>query len=338
MNTTSRSARRDTRMLGGRRARRGFALLAVMLIAMVGAVLALAASTMASSNVQIQASSDRAGALDDAALSGLEEARSRLNARLDTVPLEGYATLESNVSVAGPNNIRRSVWVSRLGNADSLGNTGEFGVQAELVSKAEDATGNVAIRRSQMYQESFARYASFTDIGKNTAGQRLWWALGAQAQGPVHSNDTIYVWNGANPTPQATFHEQVTTARIVLNKTFAEYRKGQPLERISRIPMPTTADLDILKTIATRAGYVFTPAVTAGDSAQVSMRIEFLAIDADGDGNTTGPDDGYFRVYRQRAGGTFPAGYAMARPPVPPVGAPVHAGRSVIVGQYSLLA
>ncbi len=308
------------------RSRRGFALLTVMLIAIVGAVLALAASTMASSSVLIQASSDRAGALDDAALSGLEEARSKLNARLDTVPLNSYKTMESNATVAGLNGITRSVWVSRLGNADSLRNTGEFGVQAEIVSRATDASGNVAIRRSQMYQESFARYASFTDIGKNTAGQRLWWALGAQAAGPVHSNDTIYVWNGTTPSPQAIFHEDVTSARIVLNKSFAQYRKGAPKELVSRIPMPTTADLDVLKNIASRAGYVFTPLVTSGDSALTSMRIEFLAIDADGDGNTTGPNDGYFRVYRQRAGGTFPVGYAIARTPAPPAGAEVHAG------------
>lgn len=320
--TSRRNTSRRTTVQRLAGTRRGFALLTVLLIAIVGAVLALASGMLAMSNVLIQASSDRAAAVDDAALSGLEEERSRLNARLDTVPLNGYGTVESGVLVPNSGGIRRSTWISRLGNSDSLSNTGEFGVQAEVVSKAYDPSGNVAIRRVQMYQESFARYASFTDIAKATNGATLWWALGAQAQGPVHSNDTIYVWNGT-PSPQAIFHDKVTTARIVLNKTSAEFRKGPPLEKIAKIPLPTSADLNILKTIASRAGYVFTPDVVTGDSALATMRIEFLAIDSDGDGNNTGPNDGYFRVYKLNVNPPYGYGYAMARTPAPPAaGAP----------------
>lgn len=313
-----RASRRRARRAQRRslRGRRGFALLTVLLISIVGAVIALASGMLAMSNQLIQASSDRAAAVDDAALSGLEVERSRMNAKLDTVPLNGYRTVESEVSV-GSTGITRSTWISRLGNSDSLATTGEFGVQAEVVSKATDPSGHVAIRRMEMYQESFARYASFTDQGKSTNGSTLWWALGAQAQGPVHSNDTIFVWNGT-PSPQAIFFDKVTTAKVVLNKTSAEFRKGQPGERVARIPMPTSADLDILKNIASGAGYVFTPDVTTGDSALATMRIEFLAIDTDGDGNTTGPNDGFFRVYKLRNNPPYGWGYAMARPPAPP--------------------
>lgn len=313
------SNHRKRRVAG--RARKGFALLTVLLIAIVGAVLALASGMMASSNVLVQASSDRAIIVDDVSLSGLESERSRLNARLDTVPLNGYTTIENGVSVPNTGGVKRYTYISRLGNSDSLSTTGEFGVQAEVVSKAVDKFGNVAIRRVEMYQESFARYASFTDIAKSTSGATLWWALGAQAQGPVHSNDTIYVWNGT-PQPQATFHDKVTTAAIVLNKSAADFRKGQPLEKIAKIPLPTNADLDILKGIANRAGYVFTPDIVTGDSALATMRIEFVAIDVNGDGNTTGADEGYFRVYKVRAtpsvSGWAGYGYAMARTPTPP--------------------
>jgi hypothetical protein len=305
---------------GGKR--KGFALLTVLLIAVVGSVIALASGMMAMSNVLVQGSSDRAAVVDDAALSGLEIERSRLNARLDTVPLNGFTTVENGALIANSGGVRRTTWISRLGNSDSLASTGEYGVQAEVVSRAVDAAGNVAIRRVEMYQESFARYASFTDIGRSTNGSLLYWALGAQAQGPVHSNDTIWVWNGT-PTPQAIFHDKVTTARIVANKSAAEFRKGQPSEQIARIPLPTNADLDILKNIASRAGYVFTPDVVTGDSALATMRIEFVAIDVNGDGNTTGADEGFFRVYKLRAASApFPAqwggwGYAMARTPTP---------------------
>ncbi|MEP6779228.1 MAG: hypothetical protein ABJC26_05005, partial [Gemmatimonadaceae bacterium] len=296
--------------------RKGFALLTVLLVAVVGAVIALASGMLAMSNVLVAASSDRAAMVDDAALSGLENERSRMNAKLDTVPLNGYKTVESNFVIPNTGGVKRTTWISRLGNSDSLSTTGEFGVQAEVVSQAVDPAGNIAIRRVQMYQESFARYASFTDIGKSTNGSTLWWALGAQALGPVHSNDTIFVWNGT-PQPQATFFDKVTTAKVVLNKPAASFRKGQPLERVARIPMPTSADLDVLKGIASRAGYVFTPDVVTGDSALATMRIEFVAIDVNGDGNTTGPDEGYFRVYKLRANPPYGYGYAMGRAPSP---------------------
>ena len=313
------------------KSRRGFALVAVLLIAMVAVVMALASAMMAMSGKIVQSGSDRAAAVDDAAISALEEERSRLNARLDTVPTDGFMAVASDQTISGTT-IKRSIWVSRLGNTDSLKNAGEFGVQAEIVARTHDSFGNVAIRRSELYQESFARYASFTDQARSTAGWILYWALGAQAQGPVHSNDTIYVWSGSTPSPQATFSDVVTTSRIVVNKTFAVFKKGPPTEKIAKIAMPTTADLNVLKGIAAKAGYVFTPNVTTGDSALATMRIEFVAIDADGDGNTTGPDDGYFKVYQLYPTLKYGAGFTLARPAVPPSaasGAPVPSGSSV---------
>ncbi len=38
-------------------------------------------------------------------------------------------------------NVKRTMWVSRLGISDSLQNGGESGVQAEIVAKAVDAFG-----------------------------------------------------------------------------------------------------------------------------------------------------------------------------------------------------
>ncbi len=187
------------------RPRRGMALLTVMLVAIVGGVIALASAMMVMSGTLVQAASDRASAVDDAALAGLEEARNRLNARLDSIPVTGYSTIESNASVANGFGVRRTTWVARIGNADSLANAGEFGVQGEIVSQAIDAGGNVAIRRSLVNQQSFARYAYFTDQSKNANGSILWFANGWTAQGPLHSNDSLYIYNG--PAPQAIFKD-----------------------------------------------------------------------------------------------------------------------------------
>ncbi len=295
-----------------------------MMVSVVGAVIALASAMMVMSGTLVQASSDRAAAVDDAALAGLEEARNRLNARLDSMPLTSFRTVESNAAIANSNGIKRSTWVARMGNPDSLANAGEFGVQGEIVSQAVDASGNVAIRRSLVSQQSFARYAYFTDQSKNANGSILWFANGWTAQGPLHSNDSLYIYNG--PAPQAIFKDVVTTAKGVYNKADGQFDKGPPQEFVAPIALPGTADLNTLRSIAARAGYVFTPSVVSGDSALSTMRIEFVAIDADGDGNTTGPDDGYFRVYRVRGNSAYGLDYAMARTPAVPAGSPVPSG------------
>lgn len=301
-----------------RRPRRGSALIAVLMLAVVAAGLALVASMMAASTTLIQNASDRGAALDDAALSGLEEARSRINAGLDSIPLTGHRTIEHDVAVSGSPGVRRSTWVARLGNPDSLSVVGEYGVQAEIVSRATDALGGVAIRRVEVFQESFARYASFSNIGRSTNGSALWWALGAQAMGPVHSNDTIRI---CCATPMNVFHDRVTTSRVVVGIGSAEFRMGPPQQGIAPIPMPSTGDFSALRAIANRAGYVFTPAWTTGDSALATMRIEFVAVDVNNDGDATDPAEGFFRVYRLRTGGgPWGAGYAVARTPAPPSG------------------
>jgi hypothetical protein len=310
------------------RPRRGFALLAVLLVAIVGATLALASAMMSMSNVLVQASSDRAATVDDAALSGLEIGRARLNARLDSVPVSGYRTIEAGVLVPdAPNGTRRWTWAARIGNADSLATTGEYGVQAEIVSRAADASGNSAVRRALVYQQSFARFAYFTDQGRNANGSILWFANGWTAQGPLHSNDTIYIHNSTYP--QAIFRDVVSTARVIVNRDRGWFQKPPPQERAARIELPTAADLNRLKAIAQRAGYVFTPSWVTGDSALVTMRIEFVAVDVNGDGDTTDPDEGFFRVYQLRSTGSYGAGYAMARLPAPPTsGVPLHSGAS----------
>lgn len=309
------------------RPRRGIALLTVLLVAVVGSVIALASAMLVMSGTLVNAGSERSAAVDDAALGGLEEARNRLNAKLDTIPLTGYKTVESEAAIANTNGVKRTTWIARIGNSDSLANAGEYGVQGEIVSKAVDLAGNVAIRRSLIMQQSFAKYAYFTDQSKLWDGSILWFANGWTAQGPLHSNDSLYIYSGT--PPQAIFKDVVSTAKGVYNKTKGQFDKGAPQENVAPIGMPGTADLNILKTIASNAGYMFTPSLVTGDSSLVTMRIEFLAIDADGDGNTTGPNDGYFRVYQVKAASTVGLEYAMARTSPPATGAPTPGGDGV---------
>jgi hypothetical protein len=289
----------------------------VLVVSVVAVTIALASSMLVMGNTLVQNASERSAIVDDAALSGLEEARNRLNARLDSVPVSGYGTIENGVLVPNTNGIRRSTWVARIGNSDSLANAGEYGVQAEIVSQATDAAGTTAVRRSLVYQTSFARYAFFADQGRLWDGTILRFANGWTASGPMHINEQITIATGT--FPQAIFRDVVTTATGVQNAAGAQWGKG-PARIVAPVTMPSTADLNIVRNIAMRAGYLFTPSLTVGDSANVTIRIEFVAVDADGDGNTTGPDDGFFRVYRLR-NTTRGEGYVGARTPTPPSGA-----------------
>lgn len=299
------------------RPRRGAALVTVLIVSVVAMTMALASSMLVMGSSLTQRASERAALVDDAASSGLEEARDLLNARRDSVPVTGVRTLENGVTLSGTN-ITRWTWVARIGNTDSLSNAGEFGVQAEIISRARDSSGVEAIRRALVYQQSFARYAYFTDVGTSASGGPLYFANGWTVSGPLHSNDWLYIASGA--PPQAIFKDVVTTARGVNNAGNAQWVKG-PAQIVSPIAMPGTADLTLLRNIAQRAGYLFTPSVVTGDSALVTMRIEFVAVDADGNGNTTGPDDGYFRVYQQTSDldptrkKNYTWGYAMGRVP-----------------------
>jgi Tfp pilus assembly protein PilX len=299
-----------------RRARDGYALMVVLLIMLVAGVVAMHAAILGMNTSLSQGSSDRASRLDDAALSGIEEVRARLNARLDSIPAIGYGTIEDGVPVPGLPGARRWTYAGRRGNTNNQPTTGEYGVMAHIISRVADVSGSQSIRRAEVYQESFARYADFTDQSRRADGAALYWAQGSVLAGPVHSNDTIRVWSGT-PWPQATFRAEVTTAMVVEGQPAAVFEKGPPQEGVARIELPSTAEMNLLKTTAAGAGYSFTPAIVTGDSATVTLRIEFLAIDADGDGNTTGPLDGYFRVYRMNDTSRGP-GYVGAELPVPP--------------------
>jgi hypothetical protein len=296
--------------------RDGYALMVVLLITLVAGAVAMHAAILGMNTTLTQGSSDRAAQLDDAALSGIEEVRARLNASLDSVPVVGYATVEDGIAVPGVPGARRWTYVGRRGNTNNQSTTGEYGVMAHIISRVIDVVGNQSIRRAEVYQDSFARYADFTDRSRRADGAALYWAQGAVLAGPVHSNDTIRVWTGT-PWPQATFKAEVTTAAIVQGKEAGVFEVGPPQEGVARVELPSTAEMNYLKTTAAGAGYSFTPARVYGDSANPTMRIEFLAIDADGDGNTTGPIDGYFRVYRLNDTSRGP-GYVGAHLPEPP--------------------
>lgn len=267
---------------------RGFALLFVLLVLMAVAAMALTAVIL-SGNTKVQSAYEETEAqLEAVADAGLEQARARINGAPSLYPDTGFATLENGVTVndAFGNpipNIKRYTYAGPTGVA-----TGQYGVFGSIVSVAESPGGARAIRRAEVFQESFAKYAYFTDVEPSS----IKFGSGDQIQGPVHSNDIIGIYSS-----RATFRGpgSVTTARYIDGKQYGTFLEGFQ-EGVARIELPTTAELNKLKTYAQAGGTAFT-APSGGNSTEARMRIQFINIDLDGDGQANGPDEGFFRVY-----------------------------------------
>jgi hypothetical protein len=268
---------------------RGFALLMALLLALAVTAMAIGAILMSSNATLISRFHAKELEMQSASDMGLEVARDTLNGGL-TLPVTGFDTLELNRTVRDATGavipgFTRSVYVGKTGST-----TGQFGVYASVLSVISDTRGAVVVRRAELSQESFSKFARFDD--RTTSS--VVFANGIQVFGPLHTNGTLYVSNsGATPT----FWGPVTTASTInsaANGTFRQgYKENQPV-----IPMPTPANLATLATYAT-AGNTSVPGGAVGTSVyDPSVRIEFIPVDINGDGQFTGPDEGFMRVYQ----------------------------------------
>lgn len=269
----------------------GFALIMTVLVVVIVGSLVAGATLIGSNHLLINRYYDRSSELELVADAGLEWARARLNANSDIYPDSGYVTLENGVSVNdGAGNpvpgVRRWLYAGPSGVT-----TGQYGVFGSIVAVLEDAGGGTVIRRSLVYQESFSKYAYFTDIEPSTIrfGNR------DQIFGPVHSNSPIRIYapSGGN---SATFHGPVTTAQDVQIPAYATFMQGYQ-ENVSVIPMPSTADLAALQVQAAIGSTAFV-GDSNGGSGEASTRIEFIAVDLNGDGDESDDNEGFIRVYQ----------------------------------------
>lgn len=264
---------------GTLRSKDGVALLLVLLILVVVGVMAMAAVASSGSASLISMYEERQDLMESVADAGLEAGRGRLNSDKELFPDSGYVTLESNAPVKDGSGqvipgMLRSTYAGPMGVS-----TGQYGVFGTVVTVTTLPNGTKVVRRSDLMQESFAKYAYFT----NLEGE-IQFGSGDQISGPVHSNDAIKIGTGGS---KVVFRGpgSVTTARTISGKSGADFKDGYQ-EGVPRIEMPTTADLNKLKGYAQAGGTAFT-APNSG-AGQAALRIEFLNIG----------DQGFFRVYQ----------------------------------------
>ncbi len=295
---TSRTPRLSTsarRFPAGRlRARPAFALGVALIFTLVIGALATAAIILTSNATLLAKSVDHQRDLKYAAESGLQMVKSRLDRNAALLPDSGESELMSNAVIESADyvpvpGIKVNVWVGPTGSL-----SGQYGNFASIVSQAVDNIGVSYIERLEVVQESFAKYAYWSNSETGPYGT-IYFNNNDQLWGPVWSNDIIYIGTGG-----ATFHDSVATAQYVSGAGYGTFMKGY-LQYQRSVPLPTTTTLSKLSSYASSAHYNFT-APTTGDETTVLMRIEFVATDLNGDGDSLDDNEGFFRVYQANAG------------------------------------
>jgi hypothetical protein len=268
------------------RSRGGFALAVTILVIASVVVLATGAIVIGMNGQLMLRSFQQEDELGNVADAALEEARARINADPSVYPDSGYNTIENNEQAVRADGseipgVFRSIFVGPTGVT-----TGQYGVHGTIVARVVSGPDTV-IRRGQIMQESFAKFAYFTDVEP----ANIAFGGGDQIYGPVHSNDILKIYNSG-----ATFFGPVTTAKTITDEQYASFRQGYT-EQVSRIPLPVVADLQKLQVQGSAGGTSF---VGSGGSAQgtATTRIEFVAIDLNNDGDVTDDNEGFARVYQ----------------------------------------
>jgi hypothetical protein len=293
--------------------RRGVALILTMILTVAFAALAMGAIYMTGNASLIGSSYDRERDYRYAAEAALGIAKSQLNGGLFILPDSQYATIMSGATITGADGLPVPRVLVNLYAGPTGSTSGQFGTFGSLVAEATDGTGARYVRRLELTQETFAKFAYFS-VNENTPTSGIiYFGGGDVIFGPLFTNDTINILTGS--CPAVTFKDQVQTTRIINGAACATFSAYGYQTGVQAIPLPTNAKLAVLTNYSNPANFTFTARPSNGaqippgsglynppDTASlVQTRIEFVNWDLDGDGSTADPQDGFFRVYETLA-------------------------------------
>jgi hypothetical protein len=271
----------------GLRARRGVALfVALFFVAGVGA-LALSAIYLTATSTLLGKTYDKEDDLKYAVEAVLAMGKADVNYNPSALPLTGYDTLMLNASIKTADGSTVPGLTVTLYGGPTGSTSGQFGRFSSLVAVAKDLNGTGFVRRLELSQESFAKYAYWT----NSEGSGISFGGGDQIWGPVWSNDTIDILSSG-----ASFHDAVGTAGIITGAGNGTFSKGYAIKQ-KPIALPSTSSLSTLSSLATLGGLNIT-GKTTGSETGLEQRIEFIPIDMLGTHDSTADNDGFFRVYQ----------------------------------------
>jgi hypothetical protein len=269
------------------RARRGSALILVLLMTLAVAALAIAAIFMSSSAGLLSRFYDREREYRLAAEAALAIVRSRLeHSQTLAVPDTGMRVLASGLQIAnssGAVDTRISVNVYAAATGDT---TGRWLPHVTLIAAAYDAGGTRHVRRLDLQRQSYSRYAMVVDSFPSgmTFGP-------ATVNGPVHANDA---WRTGTSAATAGVYRDSLTATGGFSGT-ATYT-GDTSSAVPTMPYPRDSTFAWMTTLASAANLSFAPVSGSGAGYVQGSRLEFVTFDADGDG-TVEVGESYARIF-----------------------------------------
>lgn len=270
--------------------RTGSALLLALILTISIAGLATSAIYLSGNSSILATSFEQERDLKYAAEAALAIGKSRLNSDPMALPLDGYATILEGETIIGADGKPVDGISVNLHIGPTSSSTGQFGRFASVVAEAVDTRGSKFVRRLELAQESFAKFAYWTDVETNM-NQPILFGGNDQLWGPVWSNDMITI----SAQGGATFHSQVGTAKTVTGVEYGQFLAGFE-ENLKPIRMPDNSSLVHLPGYASSGKFKFV-APNSDSTKKILMRIEFVNIDLNGDGKSDGFDEGFFRVY-----------------------------------------
>ncbi len=276
------------------------AIIVTLILTVALGALALSAVYLASGTKMGIALSNRATDLQYAADAALQMGKSYVNADPDAMPETGYREITFNGGVlkdaSGTDlpGVNVKVWAGPTGAT-----TGQFGAFGSIIAQATDQTGAKVVRRLELAQENFARFAYWSNRETNGVGP-IWFGGGDVIFGPTWSNDTVRINSKGSLPFAAQFRDDFGTAKIIIQADQGDFWKGYT-QNAKPITMPAPAALSNMPTYAASGRMNFN-APSNGDEKTARMRIEFVNIDIDGDGSDTDPQDGFIRVYMLNGG------------------------------------
>lgn len=286
--------------------RRGSALILTLVLTLSLASLATSAIYLGGNEQILATTYDQERDLRYADEAVLAMGKSTLNFDPYAAPDTGYATVFSDAPVMGADGKPIPGITTSMYLGPTSSNTGQFGRFVSVVAVAKSQSGARVVRRLELAQESFAKFAYWSNEESNN-GQPIYFNNNDQLWGPVWSNDQIRIESGG-----ARFHGSVGTAETISGKQYGTFDIGYS-EKQKPISLPNNTALGLLSGYASAGGFNFTaPNPSANTVDQAKMRIEFVARPYNGGagGGATGlpingADDGFFRVYVSKNGATW---------------------------------
>ncbi|MBL8958836.1 MAG: hypothetical protein JNJ98_03215 [Gemmatimonadetes bacterium] len=269
-----------------RRPRRGSALMLTMIFTLALGGLAISSIYMGASTSMLSKLYDRERDYRYAAEWALAIGESRITVDTTfTLPDSLYVQLMNGQTVTDA--LGQAVPKVKVDLYAGVGgqSSGQYGRFIELVAVAYDNGGARHVRRLELQAENFARYAMFVDQWPGSAC----YATGEILRGRAHSNQD---WKNCGSAPGVVHTDTVSA---VGNVTGTGQYQSAKLNGVPRINFPSVAKLSFMPGYASSANLSFVPNAVVGTVG--GSRMEFVAVDLDGDSALTGPAEGYFRVF-----------------------------------------